>query len=247
MADTVVETKPAINPETHDTVTGKSWKDIAKENERNAKDTQTRLDEARREPVQRQTTERQPNSVEEYHKRLNELFVENPAQAMIYAATHAMQFGINSVRERGKLLKTVKADLKKRYEDYSEVADEFDDALEDAPTEMLTREGIEMVFQGLRNKTLEAKIKKLQEKTPGGEPTAKIIGPTSPTGSGAPAKPAGASTLTEAQQSEASSLGLSDDAYGHTLDNRRANARKMGIDEKDLPTNLKEPLKRKKQ
>jgi len=245
--ETTITPAPTVNPETHDPVSGKPWKELAREHERKSTESQEENARLKATPPVSAPPRESRETVDSYHQRLNQLFVEDPAKAMIQAVSDGVGYGIRSIKAANKQLKAVKADFKKRFEDYEEVVDEFDEVLEDAPIERMTTEGLELVFQSVRAKKLEAKLVKLREKA-GKEEAPRIVGPTSPSASGSPATPVGQKPLTKEQASELASMqkmgDLSDDGYRRQMKARQERAKKLNIPEAQWPQTLSEPLKR---
>jgi hypothetical protein len=239
---------PDVNPETHDPVSGKSWKELAREQERKATEHAAEIARMRSHPpAQPPRDSNGPmRTVEDYDKDLNDRFVENPAVAMRTAVGHGIDFAIRSMTNARKLIKETSRDLQKRYkDDFAELRDEFESALDDAPPGGLSKDGIEMVFQSLRASYLEKKVEEIKAKSAASAPASPtIIGPTSP--SAAPVTTGGSSKMTEDQREEMDNLGLSEEAYLRTIKQRRENAKKQGIPDHKLPNTLKEPLNRSK-
>ena len=253
MAETVVADPAAApaatpNPETHDPVTGKSWKELAKEHERKSTESQAEISKLRSAPPDRPDQGRATTRAE-YIENMRQKFIEDPVEAIIEIATTATHVGITRTRadiaKASRVLKEVKKDLKGRYEDFAEYQEEFETRLEDAPIERMTKEGLEMVFHAIRGEKLDAKLKELKAKAAKEDPAAKIVGPTSPAGSGAPAGPHGAKALTDRQQAEMDRLGLEETTYRKNLQTRRENAKRLGVPDDKLPETMGEPLNRK--
>lgn len=243
-----------VNPDTHDPVSGKPWKEIAKEEERKRKEAEGKVHQPKTDDEPPPTTRDREGTVsarDQFKQQWERKFVDDPFGAIeelvLIGSRHVVKRTREDIGKANRLLKEVKKDLKAKYEDFTDVEQSFDEHLEDVAVERMTKEGLEMVFHSLRGQKLEEKVKQLQAKVNGKQAVEepRIVGPAAGSGSGTPVSPSGEKPLTKAQQAEFAKMGdVSETGYRRLLKERQERAKKL--DCKVLPETISEPLQRPK-
>ena len=143
----------------------------------------------------------------------------------------------DSIKKSTKILKETKRTLRKEYKDFGDYEDEFDEIVDNATPDQITPTGLKMVFEAIRGRKLDEKLRDLQGKPPE-EP---IIGPSAGSGGGAGKPPK--EKLTDAQKKEMAIMNFeTEDAYLNVLKPRQQRAKDMGL--KKIPQTIGEPLQR---
>ena len=124
-----------------------------------------------------------------------------------------------------RLVKQIKRDLRKKYDDFSDYEDEFDDAVDEVHPTRVTEESLNLLFDAIRGRHVDEKIKEAHNRgrIEGG---VKIIGASESSG-GIPK--GGKSKLTPEQSAESEEMELDEVSYLKRLNKRRQHAKEMGI------------------
>lgn len=229
---------PALNPETHDLVTGKTWKQIA-EDEKAAREAAERPPKTDSDT----TTLSREEQVRRWKKDKEDKFANDPIGTiaeMVGEGAHSIVRGTTKqIAEAQKAIRAVKGELSKKYkESFAKFEDEFDQEVESLSIgEQADKAVLVEVFHTVRGRHFEEGGAPKAPETP----TGRIVGPTEPgSGAGAPGGPAAEPTLTPAQQAEYEKSGLSSiKVYLQRLEERRARAKAKGF---KIPDTLGEPL-----
>lgn len=148
---------------------------------------------------------------------------------------------VTSMRQAAKTVQETVKSLKGKYRDYKEYEDEFRDAVDNINSDLVSQQGLEMLFNSIRGAKLDDKLAKIEEANrKRAEKDEKIVGPSSGSGTGAGgSKP----TLNENQKKEFISMGLdTEDEYTGLLQKRQARAKAEGW--KVIPQTLSETAQR---
>lgn len=229
----------ALNPETHDLTTGKTWKQIAEEATA-ARDAA----EKGRTPEPPPTTLSRDEQVRRWKKDKEDKFANDPIGTiaeMVGEGAHSIVRGTaKQMRDAAMAMREVKGELRKKYKDsFAKFEEEFDQEVEALSIEdQADKKYLVEAFHTVRGRHFEeggAPVKGPDA------PAGRIVGPTEPgSGAGAPGGPAAEPTLTPAQQAEYEKSGLSSvKVFLQRLEERRARAKAKGF---KIPDTLGEPL-----
>lgn len=235
----VVPEPPAPEPPAAvDPVSGKPWMEIAKENERKAKEAREKADKLQEklldQPSPQPMSAPGPSMTPQQHREnWLERFGTDPYEASRQMVGEALTWQQQQERAKKKLIRETRKRLKAKYSDYSEFGHEFEDALDELNlSSHATPDVLETYYQGLRGSKLDEIIAKKEEEwkktrpAPASTPQVPVVGPTSPTTT--PAVPAGTSQLDTNQQKECAELQMTPETYLVQLRKHQERAKALG-------------------
>lgn len=143
-------------------------------------------------------------------------------------------------RTAEKIIKEVKKELKSQYKDFGDYEDELDEILENTDRQLISKDGLKVVFNSLRGKNLDEILKKEREEaTKKAVEDKKIIGSTTDSTSSGSTK---GTKLTDEQKKEMVDMGFDNEQdYLGRLEKKRQTAKARGA--KNVPDTIAEPLK----